>query len=222
MLLAAPASANIGTGTAFGLAASLILPLGILALGAWSGADEIMRAKGWKRWPKGSQRTAVAVGFFFSLVGTAIHVLACYGLFALWRGLTWLFWAVQARRAPEQPPPGLAEARPGRLAAAGAAAVAAGIVLGFGGAWQVLWSQPIVLHSMEGQTRSRLAGLRSAPPGGGSPVPGALLRPYHRESSAIARGAAPDDAGGWFQDSAGAFWVNCTHTDSRGTLWSSY
>lgn len=49
---------------------------------------------------------------------------------------------------------------------------------------------------------------------------------YHPESSAIHTGTSADDAGGWFYavsgPSSGAVKVNCTHTDTRGTVWTAY
>ncbi|HBL17896.1 MAG TPA: hypothetical protein DD417_14385 [Elusimicrobia bacterium] len=60
-----------------------------------------------------------------------------------------------------------------------------------------------------------------------SAVPKADLLPYHEPSDAVLEAAEPDDQGGWRFDKASGdparmVFVNCTHTDSRGTPWSSY
>lgn len=44
---------------------------------------------------------------------------------------------------------------------------------------------------------------------------------YHKDSSAVRLAKAPDDAGGWLYDGAEVF-VNCTHTDTKGSVWTSY
>lgn len=56
-------------------------------------------------------------------------------------------------------------------------------------------------------------------------VPPAKLRPYHRPSAAVAEGSEPNDAGGWLYDRAAStptVRVNCTHTDPKGSAWSTY
>lgn len=51
---------------------------------------------------------------------------------------------------------------------------------------------------------------------------------YHTDSSAVRYGKAPDDSGGWLYNNIpgdanmGSIMVNCTHTDTRGTTWTSY
>ncbi|MBI3554407.1 MAG: type II secretion system protein [Elusimicrobia bacterium] len=52
---------------------------------------------------------------------------------------------------------------------------------------------------------------------------------YHSDVSSVLTGLfAPDDTGGWMYDNivsdgnAGVIWVNCTHSDSRGTTWTTY
>lgn len=45
----------------------------------------------------------------------------------------------------------------------------------------------------------------------------------HADSSAVRVGASPTDEGGWLYDAAaGAVFVNCTHTDAKRSVWSSY
>ncbi|MDE2291938.1 MAG: hypothetical protein KGL53_07635 [Elusimicrobia bacterium] len=78
--------------------------------------------------------------------------------------------------------------------------------------------------AQEEATRSALAQLRAELKAGKplpAVVPETLLPYYHADSSAVVRGAAPDDAGGWRVD-GGQVWVNCTHTDSRGKAWGAY
>lgn len=59
----------------------------------------------------------------------------------------------------------------------------------------------------------------------GPEIPTAKLRPYHPPSSAVAEGPEPTDAGGWLYDRAASsptIRVNCTHTDPKGSVWSTY
>lgn len=59
-------------------------------------------------------------------------------------------------------------------------------------------------------------------------IPAAKVTPYHAASSAVVYGGIPNDAGGWLYDNIvgdagfGRVWVNCTHTDTRGSAWTSY
>jgi prepilin-type N-terminal cleavage/methylation domain-containing protein len=54
-------------------------------------------------------------------------------------------------------------------------------------------------------------------------VPVAKTHPYHPESNKVAAGKISDDAGGWMRDEeTGKIWVNCTHTDTKGSVWSAY
>jgi hypothetical protein len=46
---------------------------------------------------------------------------------------------------------------------------------------------------------------------------------YHADSSAVLLGTIPSDVSGWLYDSkAGGIFVNCTHTDTKGSVWSAY
>jgi prepilin-type N-terminal cleavage/methylation domain-containing protein len=53
---------------------------------------------------------------------------------------------------------------------------------------------------------------------------------YHPDSAAINTGStnAVNDAGGWAYDNVpgdanfGTLWVNCTHTDTKGSVWTTY
>ena len=63
-------------------------------------------------------------------------------------------------------------------------------------------------------------------------IPLAKTPNYHQDSSSILLGSValnpPDDSAGWIYDSApgdqyyGSMFVNCTHTDTKGTSWESY
>ena len=55
-----------------------------------------------------------------------------------------------------------------------------------------------------------------------------LDRPHKDGLSSIYYGRQSNDAGGWIYDNEkgsptfGRVWVNCTHTDHRGSAWGSY
>lgn len=60
-------------------------------------------------------------------------------------------------------------------------------------------------------------------------VPEVEAPPYHPDSNAVRTSAgAANDAGGWQYNNVpsdlnyGTLWVNCTHTDSAGSVWTSY
>ncbi len=61
-----------------------------------------------------------------------------------------------------------------------------------------------------------------------SKIPLAKAPNYHNDSSMIHYGTKSDDAGGWLYDDVagdayfGMVWVNCTHTDTKGSVWTSY
>jgi prepilin-type N-terminal cleavage/methylation domain-containing protein len=82
---------------------------------------------------------------------------------------------------------------------------------------------------MEGQYPARLISLTTA--GKYIAVIGPAKTPnYHSDSSAEADGilSAPNDGGQWLYDNTpldanvGNMVVNCTHTDTKGVVWSSY
>lgn len=56
----------------------------------------------------------------------------------------------------------------------------------------------------------------------------ARLPGSHADSSAVLNAAAPDDAGGWVYNNVpgslnyGTVRVNCTHTDIKNAVWTSY
>lgn len=59
-------------------------------------------------------------------------------------------------------------------------------------------------------------------------IPMAIVPYYHRDSSKVTFGKVPDDSGGWVYDNDpkdkdfGLVFVNCTHTDTKGSSWNSY
>jgi len=64
-----------------------------------------------------------------------------------------------------------------------------------------------------------------------SDVPKAKTPNYHADASTLSLNSgatALNDKGGWSYDNGtsdanfGTLWVNCTHTDSKGTIWSTY
>jgi prepilin-type N-terminal cleavage/methylation domain-containing protein len=61
-----------------------------------------------------------------------------------------------------------------------------------------------------------------------SALPVAKTPNYHADSSAQNNATTSNDAGGWNYDNVagdpnlGTVLVNCTHTDTKGTLWTSY
>lgn len=111
-------------------------------------------------------------------------------------------------------------------------------------AYHSLQSSDLVLLSEAGATRGNLSAIRQAlsqaaaenkgarpanltsvvgPGKALEALPPAKLRPYHGPSSAIEETGAVTDAGGWTYDAvAGTVRVNCTHTDSKGSVWASY
>jgi len=85
----------------------------------------------------------------------------------------------------------------------------------------------IYYGDMEGQYPSDIASLTVA----GkylATVPNAKEPNYHTDTSIAVEAAAPSDAGGWAYDNVatdpnlGTVWVACTHTDTKGTTWTSY
>ena len=59
-------------------------------------------------------------------------------------------------------------------------------------------------------------------------IPVAKTPNYHPDSASVVTAVAPTDAGGWLYDNVlgdfnlGRVMVNCTHTDTKGTIWTSY
>jgi general secretion pathway protein G len=87
----------------------------------------------------------------------------------------------------------------------------------------------IYYGDMEGQYPADIAALTVA----GkylATIPNAKAPNYHSDNSAIEElvSGAPSDAGGWAYDNVttdpnlGTVWVACTHTDTKGTTWTSY
>ena len=107
----------------------------------------------------------------------------------------------------------------------------------------------LIRKSAEGQTKGNLGAIRSAlsiyygdmegqyPAAlealtiGGkylTALPVAKTPNYHPDSAAVNYSTAASDAGGWTYDNTltdpnlGTVLVNCTHTDSKGAVWTSY
>lgn len=85
----------------------------------------------------------------------------------------------------------------------------------------------IYFGAMEGAFPSDLAALTV----GGrylQALPQAKAPRYHPAAAAVAEAALSDDAGGWLYDNVagtsghGSVWIDCTHTDTRQTTWSTY
>lgn len=84
----------------------------------------------------------------------------------------------------------------------------------------------IYYGDMEGQYPDGLGGLFTkymATP------PSTKLSPYHPDQVWTTTGTSvPSDVAGWGYDNVqgdanvGQVWVNCTHTDSKGTVWATY
>lgn len=59
-------------------------------------------------------------------------------------------------------------------------------------------------------------------------IPAARTPNYHPLGSRVRYGTTPDDSGGWLYANVesdakfGKIWVNCTHTDTSGSSWTSY
>lgn len=60
-------------------------------------------------------------------------------------------------------------------------------------------------------------------------IPSSNEPPYHSKSTTISNASASNDTGGgWMYDNNntdstwGSLWVNCTHTDTKGTGWNAY
>lgn len=82
----------------------------------------------------------------------------------------------------------------------------------------------LIRKSNEAATKGSLGELRHALGGAGKlpvTIPPAKTVP-HRDSSAVLRAARSDDGGGWLLDEKENIWVNCTHTDTKGSAWTSY
>ena len=59
-------------------------------------------------------------------------------------------------------------------------------------------------------------------------IPMAKAPNYHSDSSTVVQGIAATDSGGWFYNNVlansnvGSILVDCTHTDSKGSMWTLY
>lgn len=221
------------------VAAIVALPAVTLMLASWAGRGEIRRAQFRK---DSDPRRWAAVILVLALVVFPAPLLRSLALIALMffglvRGLQLLVWSASALRAPARRAPHLAQARAGRLAAAGLLTVWAAAFLGS-------FAMPPQLYraAEEGATRGRLGTLREAlarhhsENGGRYPVdlaglpslPAAIAPYYHPASAAVRLGTSSDDGGGWLYNNVeghseyGGVWVNCTHTDSKIWRWDRF
>ncbi len=80
---------------------------------------------------------------------------------------------------------------------------------------------------MEGQYPADMASLTVA----GkylSSVPNSKAPNYHGDTSLVTAAVGATDSMGWVYNNTptdanlGTVWVNCTHTDTKGTTWTSY
>ena len=86
----------------------------------------------------------------------------------------------------------------------------------------------IYYGDMEGTYPTNLASLTIA----GkylNPVPSSRAPNYHLDSNSVTEGqSSSDDAGGWLYNNLtgdpnlGSIFVNCSHTDTKGSIWTSY
>ncbi len=59
-------------------------------------------------------------------------------------------------------------------------------------------------------------------------IPMAKTPTYHPDSATVVTQTSSNDAGGWTYNNTttdanfGTVWVNCTHTDTKGNVWTSY
>ncbi len=59
-------------------------------------------------------------------------------------------------------------------------------------------------------------------------IPVSKTPAYHPDSTVVVTQTSPNDIGGWSYDNVmgdtnfGSVWVNCTHTDTKGVVWTSY
>ena len=61
-----------------------------------------------------------------------------------------------------------------------------------------------------------------------SAIPLAKAPNFHADASSVANQTASNNAGGWSYNNTltdanlGTVWVNCTHTDTKGSVWTTY
>ena len=59
-------------------------------------------------------------------------------------------------------------------------------------------------------------------------MPKAKTPNYHPDSATVTTQTSSNDTGGWSYDNTvadtnfGTVWVNCTHTDTKGNVWTTY
>jgi len=61
-----------------------------------------------------------------------------------------------------------------------------------------------------------------------SAIPKAKTPSYHMDTAGVTNASATSDVGGWLYNNVaadpnyGTLWVGCTHTDSKGSVWTAY
>jgi len=228
-----------------------LLMLGLTAAGGADAIMRSKGIKRWRRWEivVGCVMAFLFSGMSAELGLILILIL---GLCATARGLQMLWWGSRAKGPAAERPPHLAEAEPKRLMSAGLALLAATAVLvplGMVGALSDMSMGHLIVKSNEGATKGNLGSIRSAlsiyygdtkgeyptdlaalTVGGKylKSLPRAKVPPHHSDSNAVRQGRSPDDSGGWFYDNDlldsdfGQVFVNCTHTDTKGKVWTEY
>ena len=59
-------------------------------------------------------------------------------------------------------------------------------------------------------------------------IPVANMPPFHAKGTTVNVATAVNDIAGWMYDNVssdaswGSLWVNCTHTDTKGSAWNAY
>jgi general secretion pathway protein G len=85
----------------------------------------------------------------------------------------------------------------------------------------------IYYGDLEGQYPNDLASLTIAGKYLTS-IPQSKAPNYHSDASTVTNQAGSNDAGGWTYNNVtgdanmGTLWVNCTHTDTKGSVWTTY
>jgi prepilin-type N-terminal cleavage/methylation domain-containing protein len=85
----------------------------------------------------------------------------------------------------------------------------------------------IYYGDLEGQYPSDVASLTISGKYMAS-IPAAKAPNYHGDTSSLVNGSGATDAGGWTYNDVtgdanmGTLWVNCTHTDTKGSTWTLY
>jgi prepilin-type N-terminal cleavage/methylation domain-containing protein len=87
----------------------------------------------------------------------------------------------------------------------------------------------IYYGDLEGQFPGDMASLTIGSKYMNPQIPKSRVPPYHVDTSVVTEAASTsNDGGGWLYDNImadanlGTVWVNCTHTDTRKSVWTTY